>query len=454
MAALCLAMAPGGLSIPGLDWADKEGGDSMTTPARTNQSRQPLVSLVMATHNRCAVVAETLLAIRACKLSRGEYEIIAVDNASTDETREELAGNVDEVVALPQNCGSCAKAYGVTRARGQYIVFLDDDSCPRVDSLSRMIERFEEDAELGAAGFTVHLPDGGQESGALPGVFVGCGVGFRASALREVGGLDSSFFMQAEEYDLCFRLAGAGWKVGVFDDLHVDHRKTATARRPARTTYFDIRNNLRVLARYAPREHYAALREDCIERYGWLAASLGHEESFSRGLGAGKRWAILERLSYRKKRVSADVFERFYRWGEIERRMSHLSTRGVKRIVLADFGKNILGFWRAAKRCGIAIEAVGDNRFAGVDRSDRMYRGIPVMQLGEALSRDVDAVIVSNSSRVHARIAAKRVAEITENPVFSWFGGGGGQDPVGLNFGTPCAVADNTSGMPLEVTRA
>jgi putative ABC transport system substrate-binding protein len=50
--------------------------------------------------------------------------------------------------------------------------------------------------------------------GALPGVFVGCGVGLRAEAYAESGGLDRTFFMQAEEYDLSFRLAVAGWEVG------------------------------------------------------------------------------------------------------------------------------------------------------------------------------------------------------------------------------------------------
>ena len=61
-----------------------------------------------------------------------------------------------------------------------------------------MIEHFEADPRLGAAGFTVHLPDGRLEGGALPGVFLGCGVGFRAEALRGAGGLDPSLFMQAE----------------------------------------------------------------------------------------------------------------------------------------------------------------------------------------------------------------------------------------------------------------
>ena len=49
--------------------------------------------------------------------------------------------------------------------------------------------------------------------------------------VREVGGLDRTFFMQAEEYDLSFRLLAAGGKVEIFGDLAVDHWKTPQARR-------------------------------------------------------------------------------------------------------------------------------------------------------------------------------------------------------------------------------
>jgi len=398
------------------------------------------VTVVVATHNRCAALRGTIAKLQKCEMSRGDYEIIVVDNASTDGTLRAIDRDVDVLIELRRNRGSCAKAYGASRARGRYIVFLDDDSCPRLGSLSRMIERFEQDSDLGAAGFTVHRADGSQEGAALPGVFVGCGVGFRAEALRNVGGLDVSFFMQAEEYDVCFRLAGEGWNVEVFDDLHVDHRKTTTARCPSRTTYYDVRNNLRVLARYAPKGHYGPLREDCIARYASLAALHGHENSFRRGLRQGTLCARLERFLYRKKRMSDAVFERFYRWDEIERKMGGLATRGVKRIVLADLGKNIYGYWRAARRVGIEVEAIGDDRFAVVGRA---YRGIAVLPLAEALEHRVDAVVVSNSSPVHGNSTAIRVRSMTPMPVFCWLEGPCKKDDPGLNFGPPGLAADN-----------
>ena len=298
--------------------------------------RQPLISVILATHNRREVVAHTLSQLTHCGLPRGEYEIIVVDNASTDGTVEAVAGEVDLLIRLRRNAGSCAKAHGMDRASGRYIVCLDDDSFPRAGTLTRMVERFEADPLLGAAGFTVHLPNGRQEGGALPGVFVGCGVGFRAEALRAVGGLDRTFFMQAEEYDLSFRLVNAGWKVEVYDDLHVEHLKTEHARRSERTTFYDVRNNLRVLARYLPAPQARVYREDCLQRYEWLAQRDGHEQAFARGSKAGRRHAALERWTHRRRRLTADVFEHFYRWEFIRQRMDGLSQSGVRQVVFAD----------------------------------------------------------------------------------------------------------------------
>jgi hypothetical protein len=281
-----------------------------------------------------------------------------------------------------------------------------------------MVERFEADPRLGAAGFTVHLPNGRQEGGALPGVFVGCGVGFRAEALRAVGGLDRTFFMQAEEYDLSFRLVNAGWEVGVFDDLHVEHLKTEHARRSERTTFYDTRNNLRVIARYLPAPYNRLYGEDGLQRYAWLAQRDGHDRAFARGARAGRRRAILERWFYRQQRLSPEAFERFYRWTFIRQRMVELARGGVRRIVLADLGKNILPFHRAASEAGIEIAAIGDDRFAA---PRRFSRGVPVLPMEGALARPHDAVVVSNTGPVHAARTERLLLARNVGPVHSWF---------------------------------
>lgn len=396
-------------------------------------SQSPRVSFVLATHDRREVALRTLRRLSECGLDRPDFEVIVVDNASTDGAAEAIAEHCDTLVRLSHNAGSCAKSYGVAKARGRYIVFLDDDSCPRPGSVERMMQHFEADANLGAAGFTVHLPDGRQEGGALPDVFLGCGVGFRAEALRGVGGLDVTFFMQAEEYDLAFRLAGAGRRVRMFDDLHVDHLKTACARKSDRTTFYDIRNNLRVIARHLPTPWFRVSREDLLQRYYWLATRDGHRQAFVRGAWAGLGRGVIERRRYRGQRLTPDLFERFYRSQFITERMAELRNGGVRRIVFADLGKNVYAFHRGAAACGLNTVCIGDDRFA---LPGRAYRGVPIVPLEAALRCDCDAVVVANSSPVHGAVTRKRVAGMTTIPVHHWF-----SSPDGMEKGSPPPVA-------------
>ncbi len=403
-------------------------------------TNHPLVSVVLATHNRRDVLVETLARLGRCGLDRGAYEVIVVDNASIDGTPETIVDRVDLLVPLGRNVGSCAKAYGVDKAAGRYILFLDDDSSPRPGSLRRMIELFESDARLGAAGFSVHLPSGRKEGGALPGVFVGCGVGLRSDALVEVGGLDRTFFMQAEEYDLCFRLVSAGWRIDVFDDLHVDHLKTEDARRSDRTTFHDVRNNLRVVSRYLPAPYDTVYHEDWLQRYEWLAERNGHEHVFDSGVQAARRFRDWEPQRFRRWRLKNHALEHFFRWGKIHERMSRLHASGVKRVALVDLGKNIYAFHQAAERVGVTITAIGDDCFAA---SNRRYRGVPIMPMDDALQTQCDAVVVANTGPVHTAVTHERVVGRTNMPVHCWYAGWVGENAGGIRSPDPMGLSDD-----------
>ena len=400
-----------------------------------------LISFVLATHNRRDVVLRTLGRLNECGLPRREYEVLVVDNASSDGTPSAIEPHVDAVIRLHVNEGSCAKARAAAQANGRFIVFLDDDSHPRAGSVERMLRHFDANPLLAAAGFRVHLPDGAEECAALPGVYVGCGVGLRPEALRAVGGLDRSFFMQAEEYDLCFRLAAAGWRVDVFDDLHVEHEKTSVARRSERTAYYDIRNNLRVLARYLPKPHRSTYQRDLIQRYQWLARLDGSERAFQRGRLAGRWLGVWERRAYRRFRLPGSALESFFRWREILDRFEELRRDKVRRVVLAGLGKNIYPFFRAACLTGMEIVAIGDDRFAPLHES---YRGARVESLVSALSMGTDAVVVSDCAPVHAARTFCRVVELSGGPVHDWFGRAENTLSPGKHCPTPRAASDES----------
>lgn len=143
---------------------------------RITHMNKPFVTLILATHDRRDVVLDTLDHVLTGGLERDVFQVIVVDIASSDGTPEAIRDRFDDVSVLARtdNRGSCAKAYALEHARGTYIVFIDDDSYPHPGSIQRMIEHFEGDERLGAAGFLVHLPDGRMECSALPNVFIGC----------------------------------------------------------------------------------------------------------------------------------------------------------------------------------------------------------------------------------------------------------------------------------------
>ncbi len=398
-------------------------------------STRPRVSFVIATHNRCEILARTLQNLDHCGLARGEFEVIVVDNASQDGTADVVRARPEaQFLRLNRNLGSCAKAIGADRAAAPLLVFLDDDSWPTGDSIERMIRHFDRDAQLGAAGFTVHLPDGSEECSALPHVFVGCGVGIRAKALRAVGGLDPTFFMQAEEYDLSFRLMAAGWNVDVLSDLAVRHQKSAQGRDHERTTYYDIRNNLRVVARYLPPPYRGVYQKDWLQRYGWLAQASGQMAAYRRGAVGGRIRASLERGRFVSRRLGSAQLEKVFCWSFIRRRMTWLREQGIRTVLLADLGKNIYAFVHGAREAGLRIAAIADDRFA---RPGRTYRDVRVTRLDEALRDSFDAVVVSNTSYVHAERRAADVASRTSRAVYHWF-----PRPPLLSEGEVLAAAD------------
>ena len=336
----------------------------------------PLVTFLISTHNRRDALLRTLDELATISRRGGVMaETIVVDNASRDGTADAVAENHPDVrlIRLRRNRGPCGKNAGLPHAGGEFVLFLDDDSHPTVGSLGRMLDHFAADADLGAAVFTVTLPDGSQECSAYPKVAIGCGTAFRATALAAVGGLPDDFFMAAEEYDLSLRLLEAGWDVRRFDDLHVRHRKAPAARFPARISRLDARNNLMLATRYLPRRWVVPFAADWARRYWWIAGSkgVGHRAATAVGLAQGVARSL--RPGHRRP-VGLSTFEQFARVVQTHRRLERaVRVQRVRSVVLVDVGKNILPFHLAAQACGVRVVAVADNRLA---RPGRRYRGV------------------------------------------------------------------------------
>jgi GT2 family glycosyltransferase len=372
-----------------------------------------IVSFVISTYNRRDVLLHTLRLVQQCGIARNGFEILVVDNASRDGTARAIEADFPDVrvFELSSNRGACAKNVAIQRAQGRYIVFLDDDSYPQPGSIARMVRYFETDPSLGAAVFDVNLPDGSRECSAYPDVFIGCGTGFRRRALDEVGMLPTDFFMQAEEYDLSLRLLDAGWEVRRFDDLHVTHLKTPGARHSARTMRLDVRNNILIARRYLPAEWSRRFAWDWTRRYWRIASSKKQRLAFALGLAQGLSRTI---LPWKRRPVRLEVFDRFTRLTQIEERLKEAIYRHrLQSVLLLDYGKNVLPYRLAARRCDLEIVAIADNRLVGTGR----YDGIPIVNDWVARRLNYDAAIVSNSSPVHAQARVSMWKQFDNRPV-------------------------------------
>lgn len=91
----------------------------------------PKVSIIMATHNRAHLIMSTLHSIE--EIEYNNFEIIIVDDSSTDQTAEVLleyqkTHHNFKYIRLPQNSGSTiARTIGLNASDGQFILFTDDD---------------------------------------------------------------------------------------------------------------------------------------------------------------------------------------------------------------------------------------------------------------------------------------------------------------------------------------
>lgn len=90
-----------------------------------------LISLVIVTHNRIDFLKQCLSSLLPT-LNKINYEIIIVDNASTDETRdflEDFAKDNRNVKILTQktNRGNNGKSIGIVQTKGDFIIGIDDD---------------------------------------------------------------------------------------------------------------------------------------------------------------------------------------------------------------------------------------------------------------------------------------------------------------------------------------
>jgi len=195
-----------------------------------------------------------------------EFEVIVVDNASSDGTVAHIKQDFPDVtiIANKENRGfAAANNQGIKKARGQYLFFLNPDTIVHPLSLDVLMNFMDGNSDAGACGPKLLNDDGTTQPsvrrfptfrGALYrhtvfrflGIFrseykkwlmkdfnydremdvdevTGAALMVRRSVIDRIGGMDESFFMYYEEVDLCYRIKQSGWRTVFVPDAVVTH---------------------------------------------------------------------------------------------------------------------------------------------------------------------------------------------------------------------------------------
>lgn len=208
----------------------------------------PYLSVIVPVKNGRNVLPRMLDMLSKSALPRELWELIVVDDGSSDDSPAIASGYADLVIRLPGRSRGpgYARNRGVERARGECIVFLDADCLVRPDTLGRiaatMSSRSDVDAVFGAycdepdaAGLVsqyrnlLHHYTHDQEPGEAQSFWAGCGC-IRRSALISVGMYDEWRFSrpQIEDVELGYRMTARGYRIVLQPEIQVTHLKRWT----------------------------------------------------------------------------------------------------------------------------------------------------------------------------------------------------------------------------------
>ncbi len=212
-----------------------------------------ILSVVIPTCNKRDLLARTLAALRVQQPGTDAWQIVVVNDGSTDDTArllDELAAEDPRLVVVspPRNVGrAAARNLGWQAASGRWVLFLDDDILAPVGLLKAHLEILERDPSHGTIGPAVTDPsivDGPHfhyldtrgvaklPHGPAPGKYlVTQNAAVPRNALERIGGFDEEFAAYGfEDMALGFRLEDSGVHFQVLPTpvpLHIHHHTLA-----------------------------------------------------------------------------------------------------------------------------------------------------------------------------------------------------------------------------------
>lgn len=205
----------------------------------------PRVSVVVCSYNGGATLEQCLHSL--ARLDYPDYEVIVVDDGSTDDTPEILAA-FPEVRAIHQpNQGlSVARNVGLQAATGPIVAYTDSDCFADADWLTHLVDQLLR-GDAAAVGGPNLSPDDGRvaacvaaspgqpthvlESDQVAEHIPGCNMAYRREPLLAINGFDPQYRKAGDDVDVCWRLQDAGYWITYAPGAFVWHHRRQTPRK-------------------------------------------------------------------------------------------------------------------------------------------------------------------------------------------------------------------------------
>lgn len=224
------------------------------------KSASPLVSIIIINWNGKYLLEKLLPSLK--RIDYKNTETVIVDNGSNDKSISYINKFFPDIVVIKNraNLGFAeANNQGIRRAKGELILFLNNDTQVTRNFLTVLVNRLKNDEKMGAcqpkilssekpgyldsigsflttSGFLYHLGFEAKDTAKLDKeikLFSGKGscLLFKRKVLNKIGFFDKDFFAYFEETDLCWRLWLAGYHILYIPNAKIYHLSWATARK-------------------------------------------------------------------------------------------------------------------------------------------------------------------------------------------------------------------------------
>ncbi|MHB8134988.1 MAG: glycosyltransferase family 2 protein [Anaerolineaceae bacterium] len=224
-------------------------------------------------------------------INYSNYQIILVDNGSTDNSGIKVKEEFSDVIVVRNNenlgyTGGCNTGliYACCELDTDYCLILNNDTVIKdekfLDSLVTSAESQESIGIVAPLVYDYSSPQTIQSAGVRINLYTGrarlitkigqkpiwtdavhgCAFLIKRKVVDEVGGLDDQFYLYWEETDFCIRVKQAGYKIQINPDTYIFHKSGKTIGGRGETySYYFFRNRLLLMRKHAKMKNWIVL---------------------------------------------------------------------------------------------------------------------------------------------------------------------------------------------------